>query len=199
MATAAAQLPPAVSPEEYLERERTAETRSEYIDGRVYAMGGASDPHNVIAGNIFAGLHARFRSRPCRVWQSDMRVRVTETGLYTYPDVAALCGRPEFADGHVDTLLNPAVLVEVLSPTTEAYDRGKKSAHYRRLATLREYVLVAQDRVQVERYTRNDLGWFLTELDDLGATLELPAVGCALPLREIYDRVAPFTAQPPAR
>lgn len=200
MATAVAtELPPLVTPEQYLATERAANFKSEYVNGRVYAMSGASDPHNLITLNTAAGLHARFRSRPCRVWQADMRVQVTATGLYTYPDVAALCGQPEFADAHVDTLLNPSVIVEVLSRSTEAYDRGEKFSHYRRLPSLREYVLVAQDRVRVEHRVRHDLGWLLTELDDLDATLDLPAVGCAIPLREIYDRVAPFAGEPPAR
>lgn len=195
MATAvAAQLPPAVTPEEYLARERAAEYKHEYVNGRIYAMTGASRKHNVIAGNAFAGLHRRMHGRPCEAYIGGMRVRVRETGLYTYPDVVAVCGPPELEDDHVDTLLNPSVIVEVLSPSTEAYDRGEKFAQYRGLPSLREYVLVAQDRVRVEHFARHDLGWFYTALDDLDATLELPSVGCSLALRKVYARVAPFEA-----
>lgn len=190
---------PRLTPEEYLARERQAEYKSEYVNGRVYAMTGGSRAHNVVAGNLFAGLHARFHGRPCEVFQSDMRVAVGPTGAYTYPDVVALCGAPEFVDADVDTLSNPLVVVEVLSRSTEAYDRGEKFAQYRTIPSLREYVLVAQDRVRVEHFARHDLGWFLTVVDTLDATLELPAVGCSLPLRDVYDRVAPFAAEPPAR
>lgn len=190
---------PTVTPEEYLARERRAEHKSEYVNGRVYAMTGASREHNLLALNVAAGLHARLRGRPCETYAADMRVHVPSTGMYTYPDVVALCGTPEIEDGHPDTLLNPAVIVEVLSSSTEAYDRGEKFAQYRAIPSLREYVLVAQGRVRVEHFARHDLGWFLTALDSLDATLELPAVGCSLPLREVYDRVAPFASEPPAR
>lgn len=189
---------PLVTPEEYLARERRAEYRSDLVNGRVYAMTGASEAHNLIAGNVFAALHAQLRGRPCRTYQSDMRVKVSETGMYTYPDVIALCGAPAFEDAHVDTLLNPNVIVEVLSASTERYDRGEKFAHYRRLGSLQEYVLVAQDRVRVEHYRRQGEQWLLTEVADLEASLELPTLGCSIPLAEIYDRVAPsFGAEPP--
>ncbi len=190
---------PDYTPEQYLDLERRAEYKSEYVNGRIYAMTGASREHNVIALTIASGLFTRFRGRPCEVYQSDMRVKVSPTGLYTYPDVVALCGAPAFEDAHVDTLLNPAVVVEVLSPSTAAYDRGEKFAHYRRLPSLHEYVLVSQDRVRVEHYARHGAGWLLTEFEGPDATLELPALGCALPLAEVYERVAPFPAEPPAR
>ncbi len=123
---------------------------------------------------------------------SEMRVRVHPTGLYTYPDVVAVCGEPEFADATTDTLLNPSVIVEVLSPSTEGYDRGEKFVHYRRVETLREYVLVAQDRMRVEHYTRDAADperWTLVELSAPGDALELPALACALPLRDLYERL----------
>lgn len=188
---------PCYTPEEYLALERRAESKSEYVNGRIYAMSGASRVHNVIAGNVFAGLHSRFRGRSCDVYGSDMRVNVSPTGMYTYPDVAALCGTPEFADAEVDTLLNPSVIVEVLSPSTEAYDRGEKFAHYRRIPSLREYVLVAQDRARVEHYARLGERWVLTVAEGLEAELMLPVLDCALPLGEIYERVAPFAHEPP--
>src|SRR5437870_1310644 len=132
------------SPEEYLALEREAEYKSEYVDGFIIAMSGTSRRHSLIAGNVFAAIHAAIRGRPCEVHTSDLRVKVTATGLYTYPDVVALCGEPRFEDEVLDTLLNPDVIVEVLSESTEAYDRGKKAARYRRLESLQEYVLIAQ-------------------------------------------------------
>ncbi|MBV9772315.1 MAG: Uma2 family endonuclease, partial [Gemmatimonadetes bacterium] len=114
---------PLVGPEEYLAAERTARQRSEYVNGRVYAMAGASREHNLIVGNVFAELRAQLRGRPCEAYVNDLRVKVSRTGLYTYPDVVALCGEPRFEDEHVDTLLNPGVIVEVLSESTEGYDR----------------------------------------------------------------------------
>jgi Uma2 family endonuclease len=119
-----------------------------------------------------------------------MRVRVNRTGLYTYPDVVVACGEILFEDDQVDTLLNPVVVIEVLSPSTEAYDRGEKFAHYRRLDSLREYVLVAQDRVRVERYVRQGEQWILSELSALDDVLALAAIDCQVGLREIYERVA---------
>jgi Uma2 family endonuclease len=190
---------PTYTPEEYLALERRAEHRSEYVNGRVYAMTGASRTHNVITGNIFAGLHRSFRGRPCEVYQSDMRVKVSPTGLYTYPDVVALCGTPAFEDAEVDTLVNPTVIVEVLSDSTERYDRGEKFAHYRRLRSLAEYVLVAQDRARMEHYGRRGEQWVLTVAEKLDAELMLSALDCTLSLAEVYERVAPFAGEPPAR
>jgi Uma2 family endonuclease len=128
------------TPEEYLALERKAEYKSEYVDGEIFAMSGASEPHNVIAGNIFASLHTQFRGRPCRAYTSDMRVHVRPGKAYTYPDVVAVCGEPLFHDTYKDMLVNPTVIVEVLSPSTEAYDRGDNSLRYRQLASIQEYV-----------------------------------------------------------
>jgi Uma2 family endonuclease len=130
---------------EYLEIERKAEIKSEYIAGRTYAMSGASRQHNLITANTLSEIHPQLRGRNCEAFVSDMRVKVSPTGMYTYPDDVAVCGEARFEDSHMDTLLNPTVIVEVLSGSTEAYDRGEKFAHYRRLESLREYVLVAQD------------------------------------------------------
>lgn len=183
----------AYSPEEYLTLERKSEHRSEYVNGRVFAMSGASREHNLIAGNVFAEIRTQFRGRDCEAYVGDMRVKVRSTGMYTYPDVVAVCGGPQFEDLQVDTLINPVVIVEVLSPSTEAYDRGEKFAHYRKLESLQDYVLVAQDRVLIEHFARyGDTGdqWVLTELSDLDGTLSLASIGCVLTLREVYDRVA---------
>ncbi len=179
-----------LTPEEYLAKERKAQYKSEYYDGEMFAMLGASREHNLIAGNVNGEARNQLRGRPCEVYQSDMRVKVSRTGLYTYPDVVIVCGEPRFEDAEVDTLLNPTVIFEVLSESTEGYDRGKKSEHYRRISSLREYVLIAQDRCHVERFTRQpDDRWTLWETDDLQAVLELPSVGCELNLTEIYARV----------
>ena len=179
-----------LTPEEYLEGERSAETRSEYYAGEVFAMAGASREHTLIAANVLAGIHRQFAGRPCEVYQSDMRVKVSATGLYTYPDVVAICGEARFEDGEHDTLANPLVLVEVLSESTEGYDRGTKSEHYRRIESLREYVLIAQDKVHVEHFVRQpDNTWLLRETEEPNDTLTLPAIQCELTVAEIYDKV----------
>jgi Uma2 family endonuclease len=145
---------PWLSPEEYLAIEREAETKSEYFDGHMYAMSGASEPHNVITVNLSGELRQQLRGRLCRAYSNDMRVKVSETGLYIYPDVVVVCGERRFDDAHRDTLLNPALLIEVLSPSTELYDRVKKFAQYRQLESLTDYLLVAQDRCAVDHYSK---------------------------------------------
>jgi Uma2 family endonuclease len=178
------------TPQEYLAIERQAEFKSEYLAGEMFAMSGASRKHNLIAGNVNGEARYQLRDRPCEVYQSDMRVKVSPTGLYTYPDVVIVCGEPEFEDEHVDTLLNPTVLVEVLSESTEGYDRGKKFEHYRRLPSVREYVLIAQDRFHVEKHTRRQDGsWLLWETNDAGDTVHLESIGCRLKLSDIYAKV----------
>ena len=153
-------------------------------------MSGASRKHNLIATNVAGELRERLRERECEVYQGDMRVRVSPTGLYTYPDVTVVCGKPEFEDAEVDTRLNPKVLAEVLSPTTADYDRGGKFTHYRRLPSLHEYVLLSQDRPLVEHYVRQGQDeWLLTERSSLQDTLVLPSIRCQLPLSEIYLKV----------
>jgi Uma2 family endonuclease len=181
---------PRFTPEEYLALERQAEYRSEYFNGEIFAMAGASREHNLIIANVVASLHGQLKGKPCEVYPSDMRVKVTATGLYTYPDVVVMCGEPQLEDQYGDTLLNPTLLVEVLSPSTEAYDRGEKSAHYRRLESVKEYVLITQDRYRVERYARQPDGqWLLLEVSDPDQTLHLGSIGCDLALVDIYDRV----------
>jgi Uma2 family endonuclease len=179
------------TPEEYLELERQAPFRSEYLGGRIYAMAGASREHSLIIGNVLAEFHQQLKGRPCEVYTNEMRVKVEAEPFYTYPDVVVVCGERRFEDAEVDTLLNPTALVEVLSPSTESYDRTRKFEYYGRLASLREYVLIAQDRVLVEQYLRQGEKWAVTELRDLDAALVMPSIGCEVPLREIYDRVEP--------
>ena len=178
------------TPQEYLALERKAEYRSEYLAGEIFAMSGASRQHNLIAGNVFASLHGQLRNRPCEVYMGDMRVKVNQTGLYTYPDVVALCGEPQFDDAQRDTLLNPAVIIEVLSPSTEAHDRGGKFGHYRKLDSLREYLLVAQEEPHIEHYVwQSDNQWLLSEAYSLQATVQLPSISCTLVLAEVYEKV----------
>jgi Uma2 family endonuclease len=187
------------TPEQYLALEREAAYKSEYINGQIYAMSGVSREHNLVTGNIFSELRTRLRDYPCEVYVSDVRVRVSPTGMYTYPDVTVACGEPHFEDDHVDTLINPTIIIEVLSPSTEAYDRGEKFAHYQRLASLTDYVLISQDKARVEHFARhsdsNDQ-WLLTTVSGLDGVLRLPSVECEVALRDIYDKVAFPEAEP---
>ena len=186
-----------LTPEQYLEIEREAEFKSEYYQGEMFAMAGAAEAHNVLVANLVASLHHQFRSGPCRVYPSDMRVGVHATGLYTYPDVVVACGERRFLDGRRDTLLNPSLLIEVLSPSTEAYDRGKKFEHYRSIESLREYLLVASDRVHADLYTRQPDGrWLLTSADRLEDSLDLQSIGCRLALADLYEKVDVPGSQP---
>lgn len=179
-----------LTPEQYLEIERRAEYKSEYYNGEMFAMAGAKQAHNLLVGNLVAGLHSQLRSRPCQVYPSDMRVRVKPTGLYTYPDVIAVCVEPRFLDDQKDTLLNPGLLVEVLSPSTEAYDRGRKFEQYKSIESLREYLLVASDRVHADLYTRQADGrWLLTSADNMEDSLTLESVGVRLTLADLYEKV----------
>lgn len=178
--------------EEYLEAERRAETKSEYLDGEVVAMTGASFRHNVIVANLIGELRQQLKGRPCIVAPGDLRVHIPATGLYTYPDVIAICGEPRFEDRELDTLLNPTLILEILSPTTEAYDRGKKFEHYQTIESLAEYVLVSQESPRVEQYIRQDGGrWLFSATSGLDNRLILASIGCELELAEVYDKV-PF-------
>ncbi len=178
------------TPEEYLALERQADYKSEYFAGEIFAMTGASRKHNLVAGNVLASLHAQLKGRPCEIYPSDMRVKVSPTGLYTYPDVVIICGDPAFDDDQKDTLLNPTVLVEVLSKSTASYDRGEKFEHYRKLNSLTEYLVIAQDKHHLEHYVRQpDNQWLLSETDDMQETIHLHSIECNLALLDIYDKV----------
>jgi Uma2 family endonuclease len=179
-----------VSLEDYMAAERQAETKSEYLSGEVFAMSGASRQHNLIVWNLSGTLYAQLKGRGCEAYVGDMRVHIPATGLYTYPDIAVACGEPRFEDAALDTLLNPTLLIEVLSPSTEGYDRGKKAAHYRTLDSLREYVLVSQEEARVELLTRQKEGhWLLSEASRLDETVTLSSIGCTLRLADVYERV----------
>lgn len=184
------------TPEEYLARERVANYKSEYTGGQIYARIGANRNHNLITVNVGGEVSRQIKGRPCEAYLSNMRIHVPDMRLYSYPDVTVVCGEPEFMDSHIDTLTNPTVIFEVLSPSTEAYDRGAKFSHYRRLTSLRDYVLVAQDRASVVHYTLEEGRWVFQEYNDLSDILALNTIQCNIPLREIYDRIT-FHPQPP--
>ena len=177
------------TPEQYLELDRKADHRSEYVNGEVLAMAGASRVHNRITLNIGAALTAQLRGSSCEPFTSDLRVKSLATGSFLFPDVVVGCEPLEFEDNSLDILLNPTVIMEVLSPTTAADDRSWKFAHYRRLETLTDYVMLSQYQPFVEHYTRQGDQWVLTELTGLEAVLRLPSLGCDLPLSAIYERV----------
>ncbi len=190
---------PKMSPEEYLATERASETKHEYVNGEVYAMAGGSREHNLIVGNLVGEIGTRLKGGRCEVYPSGMRLQVSETGLYTYPDAMVVCEPPRFADREVDTLLNPKVIFEVLSGSTRTYDRGAmrrtqpwwKWAHFRRLGSLAEYVMVAQDEYQVEQLVRQPDGtWLFREHTTPEETLRFQSLGVEIPLSEIYYQVA---------
>lgn len=175
--------------QQYLEIERAAEFKHEFLDGEMIAMSGASMRHAIISGNIFVELRSILRGEDCKPINSDLRVRVSER-LYTYPDVSVVCGKPLLADENQDVLLNPVVIFEVLSPSTEKYDRGLKFQLYRTNESLREYILVSQDSVRVEQYVRQDATtWTLHDYVSMNDELKMDSIGVSLPLHRIYDGV----------
>jgi Uma2 family endonuclease len=179
-----------LTPEEYLAIERDVPGKHEFYRGEMFAMGGASREHNQIAFNLATELGVQLKNRPCHAYVNDMRVKVSATGLYTYPDVVVTCEKPRFEDAVLDTLLNPQAIIEVLSDSTEKYDRGKKAEHYRQIESLREHMLVAHDRPHVDLFTREDDGvWRLTEASGLETSIELPTIACRLSLADIYAKV----------
>ncbi|HEY9402744.1 MAG TPA: Uma2 family endonuclease [Pyrinomonadaceae bacterium] len=180
-----------LTPEEYLAAERKAETRSEYFAGEVFAMVGASKRHNLIAANIIRVLGNQLLEHACNVYPSDMRVKVSATGKYTYPDVVVACEPEVFDDAENDTLLNPVVIIEVLSASTEAYDRGKKFEQYQQIASLTEYILVAQEPYRIEQYVRqSDKEWRYSEYHDAEDAIKLSVIGCEIALKDAYAKVA---------
>jgi Uma2 family endonuclease len=175
--------------EQYLAIERAAEFKSEFVDGVMYAMSGGTLRHAGLHGNIFAELRAMLRGTDCKAFNSDLRVRVSAR-MYAYPDVSVVCGRPSLADEQKDILLNPIAIFEVLSPSTELYDRGVKFQLYRTISSLREYVLVDQDQPRVEQYIRQDeTTWTMRDHTNLDQDLKTDSISVSLPLRRIYDGV----------
>ncbi|MDZ4718590.1 MAG: Uma2 family endonuclease [Roseiflexaceae bacterium] len=176
---------------DYLAFERASSEKHEYAAGQIIAQAGASERHNLITGSLYAAVYTQLRTRPCTVYSSDMRVKVSQTGLYTYPDLSILCGQPLFDDTIHDTLLNPMVLIEILSPSTERYDRGKKFQHYRTIETLQEYILIAQDEPYIDQYIRhaNDM-WLLSSVAPPAPTLTIASVGCTVLIADIYEKIS---------
>jgi Uma2 family endonuclease len=178
------------SSEEYLALERSCETKHEYYNGEIFAMGGASKQHVMIVTNLVVELGSRLKEGPCTVYSTDLRVQVAPTGLYTYPDVIVLCAEPQFSDEQEDTLLNPALIIEVLSESTKDYDRGGKFEQYRTIDSFVEYLLIAQDRPHVEHHTRQPDGtWILHETNSLEDTIQLKSVACSLRIADIYAKI----------
>ncbi len=185
------QVKPYVTPEEYLAFERKAENRNEYVNGEIFAMTGASRRHNLIVANILGELRQQLKGKPCEVYPSEMRVKAPASRSYVYPDVVAVCSEPRFEDDQFDTLLNPTLVVEVLSKSTESYNRLAKSAFYRTIESLVEYLLVAQEEYRVEQYVRQADGrWLLSDVSSLDSVVELNSIGCTLALHDLYDRIS---------
>lgn len=175
--------------QEYLDLEASAREKHEFFRGEIFAMGGASAAHNLIVANVVGEMRQHLRGKPCQVYPSDLRVKISPTGLYTYPDVVVVCGQPQFEQPG-ETLINPTLLVEVLSDSSEAYDRGKKSEQYRTLAMLTDYVLIAQDRVLVEHYSRQPgERWLLQAANRRQNSIAIASLGCELSLAEVYFNV----------
>lgn len=176
--------------EDYFALEETADYRSEYYQGEIFALTGGSVNHNRIAVNVLVALTDAFRKKPCEAFASDLRLLVKQVGLYTYPDVMVVCNGLEFAHDRTDTITNPIVIFEVLSPSTESYDRGKKFEFYRTIKMLKDYVLIDQERVHVEYFRQLDNGqWLLGVFDDEADTLTLQSISVEIPLSDIYQRV----------
>lgn len=178
-----------LSPEEYLALERRAEVKSEYIDGVMYQMAGGSERHNLIAANVIIEIGSRLRGRACRVYTSDLKVRVPNSTKFCYPDVSVVCGETKFADDEKDVVLNPILIVEVLSESTAGYDRGKKFLSYQQIESLQEYLLVSQDVHLVEHYIRREDGnWLYSKVEGLTGEITLPSIECQIMLSGIYEQ-----------
>lgn len=179
------------SVEEYLELERASFERHEYLDGQIYQMAGESSYHSTINANLTALLVAQLRGTPCQAFSPNMKVRSSPEGLFAYPDAAVVCGEPQYHDKRRDTLINPTVIIEVLSPSTEKYDRGEKFLRYQHLTSLTDYLLVTQNAPRIEHYTRQPHNkWLYTVVSGLTSSLHLPSINCELRLSEVFDRIA---------
>jgi Uma2 family endonuclease len=185
---------------EYLEIERAAEFKSEFFDGEMFAMAGGTPQHSLIATNLAAEFRNRLKDHACTGYNTDLRIKVEATGLLTYPDLSVICDPLQFAEGTDDTVVNPTVLVEVLSNSTEAYDRGRKFEHYRQIPNLREYLLVSQTEPRIEQFIRQSDGrWLLNEAAGMEKKIELPSLKITISLSEIFAKVnfVPVPIRPP--
>ncbi len=183
--------PKYITEEEYLEVEDASLEKHEYFNGEIFQMAGASEKHNTISLNIAGELRQKLKKRPCKAYQNDMRLFIEKTGLYTYPDVMVVCGKPDIKKYKgLDNIKNPVLIVEVLSSSTEGYDKGAKFDNYRSLESLREYVLVSQDAKKVIRYTKQtDGSWILMDFISDKTLIELSSIDCMLAMEDIYDKV----------
>ena len=181
--------PTYLTPKAYLELERKATTKNEYVNGEIIAMAGASFAHNFITLDTATHLNNQLMDGECQAATGDLRVKVVQTESYFYPDIVVVCGEPQAEDNVFDTLLNPTLIVEVLSSSTETYDRDEKFAHYRQIDTLQEYILISQDSVQVVQYRRQEPEWIPAAFQALEDVVLLVSIGCELPLQHIYRRV----------
>jgi Uma2 family endonuclease len=178
------------SPEEYLSFEREAEERHEYWDGRLYEMAGESPEHSTICVNLAGEVSTELKGKPCRAFSPNMKVRTSPTGKFLYPDLTVVCGEPVYHDGRRDVLVNPKAVFEVLSPSSEGRDRGRKFFAYQQIESLTDYLLVAQNEVRIDHYLRQPGGgWLMSSAMGLTARLRLESINCALALIEVYDRV----------
>jgi len=176
--------------DEYIALEESSGIKHEFFEGTAYAMTGASPAHNLITANVIGSLQPQLRGKSCRIYSSDQRFKVEATGLYTYADASVVCGPAQFADAPKYTMTNPTMIIEVLSPSTENYDRGKKSQQYRKIDSLRAYLLIAQDGRHVELYTRQEQNrWLLVETSEREAMVSLDAIGCTMAMKDIYEGV----------
>ncbi|CAN5571975.1 Uma2 family endonuclease [soil metagenome] len=181
---------PFVSPEEYLRRERCAEFRNEYVNGEILAMAGGSLPHALVNHNIVAALRSRFRGGPCTTLSSDLKVRIPASNAFVYPDIIVLCEPPQLYEDTTDVLTNPQIIIEILSPSTESYDRGEKFDMYRNVESIREYILVAQKLPHCYRFVRlPDGSWNLNAFHGLEQSLAFASISVSVPLSEIYEGV----------
>jgi Uma2 family endonuclease len=179
-----------ISLDDYFLLEETGEIKHEYYQGAAYAMTSGSIAHNIIVANTISQIHAQLHAKSCTVFAINLRLKVEATGLYTYPDLTVICGPVRSADGRNDTITNPSVLIEVLSPSTEGYDRGRKFQHYRTIGTLRDYLLIAQDGMHIEQYSRQEeYQWLLQEYSPIDNIVHLASIDCSLALTAIYEEV----------
>ncbi len=176
---------------EYLKFDHQSDQKYEYYDGQIYLMAGATPRHNLISASVNFTLYAQLRGKGCFIYSSDMRIKVEKTGLYTYPDMTIVCGQPQYEDTKPPTLLNPTVIIEILSPSTERDDRGKKFQHYRNLDSLQEYILISQSGYRIEKFTKQtDKVWLFREVIGRYGKLFLSSLNCQLALSEVYDQVS---------
>lgn len=176
--------------EEYLDLERKAKFKSEFIEGQIYAMAGASPTHALITANVIANLVLHLRGNPCRVYSNDLKVRIGRAGNYYYPDLTVVCGQLQYHDEHQDVLLNPTIVVEVLSPSTEADDRGRKWIQYQQIESLTDYIMVAHNEPFIEHYARQaDGGWHYESCSDLASQLTIQSIDCQVSLADVYEKV----------